>query len=295
MSPTDNIKTLPLVSVYMPTKNRVELLSRAIESVLAQTYPNIELHIVNDGSTDGTYQYLQSLADEHDNIFVYHHGESKGACAARNFAIKQANGEFVTGLDDDDLYLPNRIQTLVDVYDDKYAFVCTGMWWDYGKRKRLIDNKEKVITLYEQLSYNEATSQILVKTERVLAVGGFDESFVACQDYDLWTRLMVKYGDAFRKGDATYIVNDTAATERMIGNPKSVQGYHQFMAKHKTLMNNKNIKNQEFMVLRRQRKPMPLTMLLTQLFAGHFKAKVRYFLSSNFSSVKRLHQTIFKG
>lgn len=286
--------TLPLVSVYMPTKNRIELLKRAIQSIKEQTYPNIELLIVDDGSTDDTYAYLTKLSKTMSNLSIFRHEQSIGACAARNLAIKNAQGEFVTGLDDDDLFLPNRISSLMAAYDDKYAFVCSSMWWDYGAKKRLIDGSEFTFSLAEQLSYNEATSQILVKRERVLKLNGFDETFVACQDYDLFTRLIEIYGSARRIASPTYIVNDTGSSERMISSPKSVKGYEQFLEKFQYLMSDNNKKNQAFMRLRRERKAMPFFMLLQQMGSGHFQAKWRYYLSSNFAVVRKLHDKFYK-
>lgn len=290
-----NSSTLPLVSIYMPTKNRLDLLKRAIHSVVEQSYPNIELLIVDDGSTDETYAYLTELSNNMPNLIIFRHEQSTGACVARNLAIKHARGEFITGLDDDDLFLPERISSLMQAYDDKYAFVCSSMWWDYGAKKRLIDATELTFGLSEQLSYNEATSQILVKRERVVELGGFDESFVACQDYDLFTRLIETYGDAFRIATPTYIVNDTGSSERMISSPKSVKGYQQFLDKFEHLMSNSNKKNQAFMRLRREKKTMPVTMLIQQLGSGQFKAKFRYYLSSNFALVRALHQKYYKN
>jgi glycosyltransferase involved in cell wall biosynthesis len=278
----------------MPTKNRLTLLQRAVASVFNQTYEQIELHIVDDGSNDGTQQYLQNLSNTNDRVFIYRNEQSQGACVARNLAVNNANGEFVTGLDDDDEFLPNRISSLISAYQEHYAFVCSSMVWDYGKRQRLIDAKEVKISLNEQLSYNEATTQILVKRERFLAVGGFDESFVACQDYDLWTRLIETYGDAYRIAKPTYIINDTGSSERMIGNPKSVQGYQQYLEKFQRLMTANNKKNQIFMRLRRERKIMTFSMLFNQLGSGHFSAKLRYYLSSNFSAIRNVHLNIYK-
>jgi len=279
----------------MPTKNRLELLKRAVESVFAQSYTNVDLHIVDDGSTDGTYEYLLALASEKANVHVYRNEKSLGACASRNIAIKSAKGEFVTGLDDDDLFLPHRISSLVEAYDDQYAFCCSSMWWDYGRKQRLIDASEQAISLEQQLSYNEATSQVLVKRHRVLDVGGFDESFVACQDYDLWTRLMLKYGSSYRIANPSYIINDTGSSERMIGNPKSVQGYQQFFDKHHMHMTKANKSNQRFMTIRRERKALTLIEFIRQIPAGHVSAKFRYFLSSNFGWVRKFRQFYTKG
>jgi len=284
----------PLVSVYMPTKNRLALLKQAIQSITAQSYPNIEILIVDDGSTDGTYQYLCDLKNSMANLQVFRHEKSIGACAARNLAIKHAKGEFVTGLDDDDLFLPDRISSLIEAYDAKFAFVCSSMWWDYGKKKRLIDSTAGEISLSKQLSYNEATTQVLVKKERMIEVGAFDESFVACQDYDLWTRLIIKFGAAYRIAQPSYIINDTATTDRMISNPKSVRGYMQFLDKHKALMSEDNLKNQRFMRLRREGKKMSLGELFQQIGSGYFGDKLRYFLSSNFAFIRKIRRKIYR-
>lgn len=290
----DSDSSLPLVSVYIPTKNRQALLANAIDSILQQTYPNLEILVVDDGSTDNTFDFLTQLACKHNNIVIIKNEVSKGACAARNIAIKQAKGEYVTGLDDDDMFLPNRIECLVSAYKDEYAFVCSSMYWDYGKKKRTIDVKEGPITLAEQLSYNEATSQVLVKKERVISIGGFDEQFVACQDYDLWTRLLIHYGAAFRTATPTYIINDTGSSERMIGNTNSVEGYLQYFDKHQHLMSKANIKNQKFMRIRRRRDVLSIKELVEQIGSGHFYSKLRYYFSSNFKLIQQLHQKRYK-
>lgn len=275
-------KAQPLVTVYMPTKNRLELLKKAVNSVYMQTYSNIELIICNDGSTDNTEQYLKSLHPKGPVSLVstFSNTESKGACHARNKAIKMASGFFVTGLDDDDQFLPNRISSLVEQYDPNFAFICSAMIWDYGKKQRVIDKKPGIFSLTSQLSYNEATTQILVEKDRIISVNGFDEAFVACQDYDLWTRLMQKYGPLKRIKESSYIINNTATTQRMTANPKSVKGYEQFYAKHGHLMNWQNKQNQEFMKLRRQRKHYPLYLFILHLCSGHLIAKLRYLIGS---------------
>lgn len=285
----------PLVTVYMPTKNRLALLKRAIASVFEQSYQNIELIVVDDGSSDGTADYLATLAKEHKNVSFFVQSESKGACVARNVAIFNAKGNFITGLDDDDLFLPDRISSLVEAYDPKYAFVCSSAIWDYGQRQRVIDKSDKIITLEQQLSYNEATTQVLVEVERVKQLGGFDELFVACQDYDLWTRLIIEFGHAKRIAHPTYIINDTGSSTRMIAHPKSVKGYQQFREKFAHLMTAENKKNQDFMVLRRLGDKMPVSLLLSSIGKKHFVSKLRYFLSSNLKLIKQLHNKFYKG
>lgn len=285
----------PLVSIYMPTKNRAELLQKAINSVLNQDYTNLELIIVDDGSTDETPEILAKLSDQYSNINFYRFEKSQGACAARNWAIQHAKGELVTGLDDDDVFLPNRISSLVARYDEKYSFICSSCIWDFGKRQRIIDSKEMEISLNAQLNYNEATNQILVNRQRVLELGGFDTQFVSCQDYDLWTRLIKQYGHALRIATPSYIINDIGSSDRMIHSSNGAKGYLQFMEKHGHMMTKSNLANQRFMQIRRLRKPLTTQELLRQIGTGHFKSKFRYFLSSNFQFVRQWHRKFYRN
>lgn len=224
--------TSPLVTIYMPTKNRVALVERAVQSVLDQTIENWELIVVNDGSTDGTKAYLDALTQSDPRIKAIHHSESKGACASRNEAIQAANGEFVTGLDDDDEFTPNRLARLLKVYDDTYAFVCAGAYWTTLKKSQPFNSTSRTISANAQLASNEVGNQILVRKERMLAVCGFDTQFIALQDYECFYRLIEQFGPAYRLGEPLMKVYVEHGEERISANPKSVQAYYQFREKH---------------------------------------------------------------
>lgn len=96
------IMNFPLVSVYIPTRNRSKLLHRAVHSVLEQSYDNFEVIIVDDGSTDETYTIAKELENQNKNIIVLRNEIARGACVSRNLAISHSKGEYITGLDDDD-------------------------------------------------------------------------------------------------------------------------------------------------------------------------------------------------
>ncbi len=279
-----------LVSVYMPTHNRLEILPRAVQSVLKQTYQNIELIIVDDGSTDNTWQYLTQLSNSNDKIKVFRHEKALGACVARNLALKNASGKFITGLDDDDEFCADRILTLVSQYDANYAFINTGFLWHYGKRVREVDNQGMIISLQKQLNYNYATNQVLVETKRLLAIGGFDENFVACQDYDTWTRLIQQFGSAKRIGGASYIIHRGDDISRLTEPTNWLKGHEQFMVKHGALMSSKNKLNQNFREMIARRKIMTVKQLYFQIPAGLMNQKIRYFLSSNFQVIAQLRR-----
>lgn len=104
----------PLVSVIMPTRNRAAILSRALESVREQTYPNWELVVVDDGGTDDTAAVVERLGDERIRLLRREHG---GLCAARNTALSVARGELIAYLDDDNLMDPGWLRTVVWAFE----------------------------------------------------------------------------------------------------------------------------------------------------------------------------------
>src|ERR1043165_5503387 len=98
--------TAPLVSIVIPTYNYAHFLSQAVESALAQTYPNTEVIVVDDGSTDHTRQVLAAYGDR----IRYTHQVNKGLSAARNTGIRKARGELIALLDSDDVLYPPRVE-----------------------------------------------------------------------------------------------------------------------------------------------------------------------------------------
>jgi glycosyltransferase involved in cell wall biosynthesis len=273
---------LPLISVYITTHNRAELVSRAVNSVLAQDYQNFEIIIVNDASSDGTNELLRKFYGHNPKVRIVHLDESSGACNARNVAIKNACGELITGLDDDDEFLPHRLSSLYAAFDQKYSFICSGYTWNYGYKNRERFVSERDIDLNAILSINEASNQVLTKTERLKAVGGFDTKLVSCQDYDLWVRLILKYGSAKRIAGPTYIVNVGHDKPRISAKNNRFQGYAQFYDKHQTLMTERNMTNQAFLRMIANEESLSSAGLIEQVIAGYPILKLRYYLSSNF-------------
>ncbi len=226
-------KFAPLVSVYIATHNRAEKLKRAIDSVYYQDYQNIELIVVNDGSVDNTVDILNSYKDRYENFQFYSFKNSRGAPSARNHAIQHSSGEFVTGLDDDDYFRHNRISTFVKLWESKYSFLCSSAI--------CIDKNTEIRTTYgtgiiewETIKcLNVVDGQIFTKKQNIIDVGSYDESFVAWQDYDLWLRLIKKFGNGYKLSEATYILDISSDTMRISTSSKVFDGYNQFLSKHK--------------------------------------------------------------
>jgi len=276
----EGLHTERLVTIYMPTHNRLTLLKRAVQSVLAQTYSNFELIIVNDGSSDETARYLDQLVTTDSRIRCFHQLPAQGACAARNLAINAARGHWITGLDDDDEFLPHRLELFLDAWDPQYAFLCHGFRWQYGKRFNVVDASAMIVTLPLLLDYNYATNQVFTLTSRLREVDGFDPKFKACQDYDTWVRLVLKFGNASRLKGASYILHQGHEGPRIT--VKSIEGLKQFYAKYFDLMSRRNKKNQHFLRLIAQKKTLSFTGFMAICTDGRFIKKLRYFLSSHF-------------
>lgn len=216
-----NKAVLPLVSVYISTHNRLNKLQRAINSVLNQDYPYIEIIICDDGSTDGTQEYMRQLILDSPSVLYKRNDTPKGACSARNLGIFSARGEFVTGLDDDDEFHPNRISMLLQHWKSEYAFICSNHTDQYasGKRNKYYKGGSRIVKPDDLLLDNIASNQIFTKTEYLKSIGGFDTSVKRLQDWDTWLRLSKQYGQGFRVSHSLYIMHhDDLDTNRVSRN-----------------------------------------------------------------------------
>jgi glycosyltransferase involved in cell wall biosynthesis len=214
-----------LISIYLPTKNRRDLLSRAINSVLDQTHQDFELIIINDGSSDETYDYLDHLKARERRIRVVHHQLSLGAPKSRNEAIALSTGAFVTGLDDDDWFHPNRLKAFLEYWllleqcaetcSLLYSqdVVCTG-------RFRSQTNKPASATC-EQLHFaNHIGSTIFTRRQILLDVGAYDEDMPAWQDLDLSIRILRRFGSARLFDAGLYFFDNDSRPDRISTQPR---------------------------------------------------------------------------
>lgn len=288
-----NSTNLPLISVYMPTYNRAKMAICAIESVLAQDYPNLELLVVDDASTDDTWAVLTNKYINEERVRFFRQSKGQGACAARNRAISEARGEFVTGIDDDDEFLPGRLSSLYQAYDDKYSCVCSGYVWDYGSVQKTLFATDEVVSLSTLLDLHILSNQALVKRERMLALGGFDITLAAFQDYDMWVRVVQAYGPARRIAKASYKVNVGHELGRITNSPKRLDAHKQFVAKHRIHMSERNLHNQMFYRQSMEKIPLTLPALLSSCRYGLVRLKWRYYLKHKFGSLSHWRIKIF--
>lgn len=184
-----------LITVYIPTYNRLELLKRAVQSVQSQTYKNFEIIIVDDNSSDGTQDFLVGLAKVDSRIRYFFKDKNSGACVSRNIAINLAQGELITGLDDDDYFLPHRLEFFLDYWVNKKREDSIALFTSNIKSEK--SNQAKEHSLFSKKYFkkddlifaNYVGNQIFTETKTLRQVSGFDESFCMWQDLELWYRV----------------------------------------------------------------------------------------------------------
>jgi glycosyltransferase involved in cell wall biosynthesis len=191
-----------LVSAVITTyKRKVEHLKKAIESVLKQTYDNIEILVIDDNEKDSIYSVeIQNEIEWNERLIYISCNGNKGACYARNLGIKNAKGYYIGFLDDDDEWKKDKIQMQVDAFSDGVGLVSvrgTVYNCDTNIQTPYFANvpcKEYVTTsdLLQQ-DYIGSTSQPLLLKEALVRCGGFTVGLPARQDYDMWIRISKEY------------------------------------------------------------------------------------------------------
>jgi glycosyltransferase involved in cell wall biosynthesis len=184
----------PIVSVVIPTYNRVSRLKRAIDSVCNQSFKHIEIILIDDGSTDET----EIMVRENFPNISYIKTENRGVSAARNLGIKKSRGEYVAFLDSDDEWFPKKIEAqVVRIRSCGRRWIHTEERW---VRNGIRVNQKKIHRKSGGDIFNRSLSLCLISPSTVMLerslleeFGGFDESFVVCEDFDLWLRILSQY------------------------------------------------------------------------------------------------------
>ncbi|MEH6450597.1 MAG: glycosyltransferase family 2 protein [Oleispira sp.] len=200
--------TTPLVSVIIPTYNCFKYLPKAISSIFEQNIHNIEIIIIDDGSTDETWDWLCKESAKHPQIKPYQ-TRSIGPSAARNYALNVATGEYTAFLDADDYWLPGKLQAQIDFHKShpdivlsftNYLHVdlkhndlgdCFGFWPSFSKIHTQSTHYE-ILKNPTAIIYSEnviGTSCVMVSTRTIQDCGKFDVTLLSAEDWDMWLRL----------------------------------------------------------------------------------------------------------
>lgn len=183
------------VSAIIPTYNRSAFLREAVASVISQSYPVLEIIVVDDGSSEDIEQALSDIVGP---IKVVRHPQNRGHSSARNTGIKAAQGDYIAFLDSDDLWLPEKLEVQMKIFDDSYNVGLVGGGYEYIKSTgEEVVNKPRLppeFPRYEDLAIGlfafSGSSPIAICKKAVFdKVGLFDENLVLLEDWDMWIRI----------------------------------------------------------------------------------------------------------
>ena len=183
---TSNSIVAPLVSIIIPTYNTKQYICEAIDSALAQTYKNIEIIVVDDGSTDNTKDILEEYI--HKNQIIYHYQKNMGLSSARNTGILLSKGDYILCLDADDKIEPEYLQETAPILRDKADIGIVYTWVKTFESENDIW-KLSEFDLFSLLQKNRLVATALFRKEIWQKIGGYDEKMkIGLEDWDFWIR-----------------------------------------------------------------------------------------------------------
>jgi glycosyltransferase involved in cell wall biosynthesis len=189
-----NLST-PAISVIIPTFNRAALLARAIDSVLAQTWQDFELLVVDDGSSDNTAEVIGGYGRRLTCI----RQKNSGAAAARNTGIRAARADFLAFLDSDDWFIKNKLELQLAAMRANPGFLLSHTQEKWLRRGKHLNQKKRHRKEGGDLFARSlelcvvGMSTIMARRQLFEQVGLFDESLPCCEDYELWLRVAARY------------------------------------------------------------------------------------------------------
>lgn len=223
-------------SVIITTFNRVDTLPRAVESVLCQEGVDLELIVVDDGSTDATSSYLTTISDPR---VVTTRRDNGGLSAARNTGIARASGDWTTFLDDDDVALPGWLFAFANLVDDRTGLVCCGAEYGTSAGRLLgVALPRPMGVMFGHQTALFLAGTFACRTDLLHAVGGYDERLTCSHQTELAMRLMppmLERGLRIRSTNRAHLrIERRDANERPMSNPAALyHGTRVLLEKHR--------------------------------------------------------------
>ncbi len=219
---------MPKVSVVMPSYNHAPYVREAVESVLKQSYSDLELIITDDGSIDGTADIVRSFTDPRVRFHAFE--RNQGACIAMNDAINRSSGEYVAVLNSDDYFLPGKIERQVAFLDahreigavfglpefvDEHGVTVTNRTHPFAGTFTAI-NRSRREWLRHFFAHGNCLCHptVMIRRECYDAIGLFDPLLMQLPDFDLWIRLCLKYD--------IHILQEKLTAFRILGSDRNV-------------------------------------------------------------------------
>ena len=187
-----------LISVVMPCHNAAPYVEEAVGSALGQSYPHVELIVVDDGSTDGSTEILQRLATENPERITLIYQNRAGPFAARNHALAHANGNYIAFLDVDDTWHPNALKLMHGALTADHADIAYCGWQNVGVSATdptphippVLDAEEAVGHFLEHNPW--PINSMLTRRQLIDDLRGFSERAPTAMDHDLWLRMLAR-------------------------------------------------------------------------------------------------------
>ncbi|NEP19650.1 MAG: glycosyltransferase [Leptolyngbya sp. SIO4C1] len=187
----------PLVSVVIPVFNGEQTIEETVRSVLGQTYRHLEVIVINDGSTDQTKAILERFQDQRLQVVSY---SNAGLSASRNRGIDRAAGDYISFIDADDVWTADKIAAQLAALRHHPSAAIAYSWTDYIDEHSQflqagthISASGKVLDKLLTINFIESGSNVLIRRDALRAVGYFDETLKAAEDWDMWLRLAKAY------------------------------------------------------------------------------------------------------
>jgi glycosyltransferase involved in cell wall biosynthesis len=185
------------VSVIIPVYNGEKTIHETLKSVLYQTFLNLEVIVINDGSQDSTLKIISSFKDSRLKVFSY---ENAGLSASRNRGISHAIGDYISFIDADDLWTPDKIESQLRALQENSQAAVAYSWTDHIDASSQFFRSGPHFTfsgdVYARLlliDFIGSGSNPLIRAQALAEVGGFDESLMAVEDWEMWLRLAARY------------------------------------------------------------------------------------------------------
>lgn len=209
------------VSVIVPTYNRPVLLDRALKSIADQTYQDYEAIVINDGGVS-----VREVTKKHEKVSLIEYSMNKGLPAARNTGIRASKGKYITFLDDDDIMLPEHLQTLVDALDSgaKIAYGDFYLW----KNDKEMHHGMSVDYNKQRLHVHNLFPVMCVMLRRELFDDCmFDETLNSHEDWDLWLRMSEKVTDFVHIKKRTTAYSKRDGQDQISKQPHHIEAYRE--------------------------------------------------------------------
>ncbi|MEQ9626112.1 glycosyltransferase [Coleofasciculus chthonoplastes] len=188
---------MPLISVIIPAYNAEKTIKETVQSVLNQSLSDLEVIIINDASQDATVEIVNSIFDPRIQVFSY---PQAGANVSRNRGLLHSKGNYIAFLDADDVWVADKLACQFNALQENPQAAVAYSWTnsideagEFLRRGSYISANGNVYAKLLLLDFIESGSNPLIRRDALEAVGGFDESLLAAQDWDMWLRLAARY------------------------------------------------------------------------------------------------------